>query len=63
MTGPGYDTAMRTCPKCGYVDPATRKHDRKYDAERSGTRAKYMREYRRRKAAEAARKAKKERTR
>lgn len=52
---------MRTCPRCGYVDPSTRKSDKAYDAQRN--RAAYMREYRARKKAENAKKSKKERDR
>lgn len=52
---------MRTCPRCGYVDPGASESDRKYDATRN--RAAYMREYRARKKAEKAKKSKKERTR
>lgn len=57
MTGLGYHPAMRTCPRCGCVDPSTRKADKIYDANRN--RAAYMREYRARKKTETARKSKK----
>jgi len=52
---------MRTCPRCGFVDPSARKADKVYDANRN--RAAYMREYRKRKKAKSAKAAKKARTR
>jgi len=55
---------MRKCPRCGYVDPKAKKADEKYNAERDRTeQAAYMRAYRARKKTEAAKAAKKARTR
>jgi hypothetical protein len=44
---------MRTCPRCGYVDPTAVEGGRRYDKKR-GSRAAYMRAYRKKKKARLA---------
>ena len=59
MTGSVTIASMRTCPKCGYVDPEIVAADRRYDRQRDKkARAAYMRAYRRKQKAKVTKGAK-----